>query len=318
MKKKFTNNRRYRYLALCCILTLLFGIVGCGAQEKVGQKENETELTETQEVNATQELTVTLEPTETQEPTETPESTAMQEATTPEPTATPESIATPTFSAEGLNKAQAGDTVIFGTYEQDNVTSNGAEAIEWYVLDRKGDELLLLSKYCLDAQPYHVEQKYITWKDCTLRSWLNSEFYNTAFSSEEQSYIKLSKLVTADNSEHGTDGGEDTEDKVFALSFEELNKYFSSTQRMFLKEKYWEYSDSRVPSQVTKYAAARGASVSNYGKNDGSGLWWLRTMGQSQIRAMDVTYGPDVFSRGDKIDMKSNSVRPALCVSLNP
>ncbi len=37
-----------------------------------------------------------------------------------------------------------GDLVTFGTYEQDNDSSDGKEAIEWMVLDRIDDELLLL------------------------------------------------------------------------------------------------------------------------------------------------------------------------------
>ena len=51
---------------------------------------------------------------------------------------------------------QAGEqtftTVTFGTYEQDGNASNGAEPIEWYVLDEKDGKKLLVSKYILDAQ----------------------------------------------------------------------------------------------------------------------------------------------------------------------
>ena len=38
-----------------------------------------------------------------------------------------------------------GDTVVFGSYEQDNDKSNGTEPIEWIVLDEKGGRYLLLS-----------------------------------------------------------------------------------------------------------------------------------------------------------------------------
>ena len=49
---------------------------------------------------------------------------------------------------------QTFETVTFGTYEQDGNTGNGAEPIEWYVLDEKDGKTLLISKYILDAQPY--------------------------------------------------------------------------------------------------------------------------------------------------------------------
>jgi len=263
--------------------------------------------------------TPTPMPTSTPTPMPTSTPTPMPTSTpTPEPTAMPEVEAESAYKLVALDDAQAGDMVIFGTYEQDNVTSNGAEAIEWYVLDRKGDELLLLSKYCLDAQPYNVEYSFLSWEACTLRSWLNNEFYNTAFNSEEQKYIKLSSLVTADNSQYGTEGGADTEDKVFVLSLEELNELFSYACSRILKYTTWEYDDSRIPARVTAYAAAQGASVSNYGENDGSGLWWIRTMGKSKDRAMDVTYLAQAISRGDYVNLESNSVRPALWLNLNP
>ena len=45
------------------------------------------------------------------------------------------------------------DYITFGTYEQDNDTSNGAEPIEWEVPDVKGGKALVISKYILDAKP---------------------------------------------------------------------------------------------------------------------------------------------------------------------
>ena len=37
----------------------------------------------------------------------------------------------------------------------------------------------------------------VTWADCTLRDWLNGEFLNTAFTSEEQAMLR-SVVVSAD------------------------------------------------------------------------------------------------------------------------
>lgn len=64
----------------------------------------------------------------------------------------------------------------FGHYEQDNDASNGKEAIEWEVLGYEDGELLLISRYILDAVPYNYEWTDVTWETCALRKWLNDDF----------------------------------------------------------------------------------------------------------------------------------------------
>ena len=77
----------------------------------------------------------------------------------------------------------AGDIVSFGTYEQDNNTSNGKENIEWLVLAKEGKRVLIISKYVLDCQQYNSTRTSVTWETCSLRKWLNETFLNAAFSS---------------------------------------------------------------------------------------------------------------------------------------
>lgn len=76
---------------------------------------------------------------------------------------------------------KVGDYVTFGSYEQDNDTSNGKEPVEWLVLDVQSDKALLLSKYVLDEKAYNDEEIYVTWEGCSLRNWLNNDFTNSAF-----------------------------------------------------------------------------------------------------------------------------------------
>ena len=88
-------------------------------------------------------------------------------------------------TAEGV---AAGDTILFGAYEQDNDPDNGHELIEWIVLevDEANHRLWVVSRYGLDAQPYNAEAAEVTWQTCTLREWLNGTFFDTAFTPEEQ------------------------------------------------------------------------------------------------------------------------------------
>ena len=45
-----------------------------------------------------------------------------------------------------LKNVEAGDTIRFGSYEQDNDLENGDEEIDWLVLDREGDIVTLLAE----------------------------------------------------------------------------------------------------------------------------------------------------------------------------
>lgn len=119
-----------------------------------------------------------------------------------------------------------GNYVIFGSYEQDGDPDNGPEPIEWDVIDENDGEMLLISHYILDSKPYNTEQTDVTWETCTLRSWLNNDFYNTAFSAGEQNMIITTTLSNNDNAYFGTAGGNDTEDKVFILSLDEVMDYY--------------------------------------------------------------------------------------------
>lgn len=121
------------------------------------------------------------------------------------------------------------DTVTFGSYPQSDASGNIKEPIEWIVLDRQGNKHFLLSKYILDCKPYNEEQKDVTWEDCTLRSWLNSVFLNTAFDSSKQKNIENTDVINVDN--WSGIHGNNTIDKVFCLGRNDVEKYFQIAAR---------------------------------------------------------------------------------------
>ena len=116
---------------------------------------------------------------------------------------------------------QVGNIIEFGSYYQDDLSRK--TPIKWRILDIKDGKALLISELLLDAQPYNKEFKEITWENSSIRHWLNNEFINEAFNSQEKSRISLTLLDNCDNPEYGTNAGNDTKDKVFLLSLLNYN-----------------------------------------------------------------------------------------------
>lgn len=231
--------------------------------------------------------------------------------------------------------AAVGDIVYFGSYEQDNDLENGTEPVEWYVLDKTDGEATLLAVYLLDCKSYNGA----TWENCTLRSWLNDEFYNTAFSMEEQAVIVDAKVVNENNPLYNTEGGNDTADKVWLLSLGEIEKYFYIDRNVFedrwngnmSREEYITYcygQDNRLCAMPTAYTIPRSAGTySEEGAQSDleehgydmsyaveSYAWWLRSPGSDSDYAALVLHGGGVYYDGSRGGLNLG-VRPAVKVA---
>lgn len=198
-----------------------------------------------------------------------------------------------------LAKANPGDTVFFGAYEQDNNTSNGKEDVEWLVLEVKDGKALVVSKYALDCKQYNTSNTNVTWETCTLRKWLNTDFINSAFSSDEKAKIPTVTVSADENPDYSTNPGNATQDQVFLLSITEANKYFGS--------------DSARQCKPTDYAFANGAYVNSV---NGNCWWWLRSPGVTQDSAAYVHSSGDVYEPGSDVDIGTSAVRPAMWISI--
>lgn len=206
-------------------------------------------------------------------------------------------------------KFTVGNYVTFGTYPQTKA-GNDATPIEWLVLARDGDKALLISCYGLDAQPYNTSIIDVTWETCTLRKWLNGTFYNKAFSSAEQAAILTTNVDNSKSqcySAWNTSGGNNTQDKVFLLSYAEANKYFGVTYSGDINTK------SRVAP--TAYAIAQGTFRNSSKHVDSTNTGWLlRSPGNGRGSAAFVFPDGSLGSIGVSYD--SSAVRPALWVNL--
>ena len=204
---------------------------------------------------------------------------------------------------------KVGDTVEFGSYEQDNDLTNDTEAIEWLVLDVQDGKAMLLSKYALDCQLYNLEDG--DWEKSSLRTWLNGTFYDQAFSDTEKNQLlftaadaemKISSTITPSN---------ESNDLVFILSLQEVSKYLNS--------------NTTARCIPTRYAIAEGAfigSQTHYWDNEGTDsqpsieedntFWWLRS--GNRINPSGILHTQ--IRRGNTRRAET-AVRPAVWISLH-
>ena len=203
------------------------------------------------------------------------------------------------------------------------------EPIKWRVLKVDGNQAFLLSDIALDDQKYNTEYESITWETSTIRSWLNGygassnkqgndysskSFIGSAFSSNERSAIVNTSVGNDDNINYGTEGGNNTTDKIFLLSGSET------------------YGDSAVPhgfvsssgtcdearrSKSSTYARAMGTWSSTSDAYKGNCWWWLRSPGNRTGYAANVSYVGNVNDDGGIVDNSHEGVRAALNLNLS-
>ena len=174
----------------------------------------------------------------------------------------------------------------------------------WRVLDVQDGKALLLTEDIIEFRPYHKSCTEITWADSDIRAYLNSDFITNNFSDEEQQKIVETAVTTPDNKWFNVEGGEDTMDKVFLLSIEEVVQYFGDSGQLengnpdseyFIDD---EYNEGRIAY------------------NEGVAEWWfLRSPGGESGRAADMSDVGTIILYGDCTNA-GHGTRPALWVSM--
>lgn len=203
-----------------------------------------------------------------------------------------------------LRRVGVGATISFGAYEQNNDASDGAESIDWIVLAKSGNRLLVISKQGLDYRPFDEEyerfsSESITWDKCSLRRWLNDTFYASAFSEWEKRMIPTVTVSAGENPEYDTNPGGATHDRIFLLSIDEAKRYFASDKTL-----------------CTCYPTEFASQKLSYSPTDkGRSWWWLRSPGQSDGNTAYVTPG-GIRYYGNALWCDYFAVRPAMWISL--
>ena len=159
------------------------------------------------------------------------------------------------------------------------------EPIKWDILKTENNKALIISNLILDSQDYYYTRDLRTnvsdyqgnkssgivyannYMYSHIRSWLNTTFYKTAFSSLEKEIIETTLV---DNSGSSTGSSSiffecsNTNDKIFLLSYKEVTTYYSSNTNMAKMAK------------GSDYAKSQGLYVST-SSNYNSSRYWLRS-----------------------------------------
>ena len=225
------------------------------------------------------------------------------------------------FSSAAMSEAAAnpdpyrtaGAHVTFGTYPQ---TAEGTDEtpIEWLVLeyDEENHRSFLLSYYGLDAKPYNRYRDNTTWETCTLRTWLNDDFLNRAFTPEEQTAILTTDVGNGRDDCYGwnTPGGKDTQDKIFLLSYAEAHKYFNI--------QFGVKNNMAARMSPTDYAYKAGAYYFTHNKTgDGNVTSWWSLRSPGCYRYCSAVVGTDGSLYHTYVDSNTCCVRPAFWLDLD-
>ena len=186
------------------------------------------------------------------------------------------------------------------------------EPLEWRVLDPSAG--LVLCETVIDSQAYqnvvrYDDDKYEyyigrtntlanNYPESSIRSWLNDDFYNTAFNSAQKNKLITTKV---DNSSYSSDypglKALTTYDPIFLLSYSEAQN-----------SSYGLSSESSRKAISSDYAKCQGV------RQDSSGFseWWLRSAREASPAVCLVYYdgkiGSNIFGF---VHNTSTGVRPA-------
>lgn len=173
------------------------------------------------------------------------------------------------------------DSIIFGRYDQDSDILNGKEPVEWMVLenDTNNREAILLSKYILECIRFNGFSEPVAWDRSSLRKYLNEELIYEIFDSDEIKCILDTHNTNSVNIYNDTYSGEDTIDKLFIPSIDDMYKYFTDAN-LSVYERYQELLKPNIyrVSLSTPHAINNGVRIMGAGnKYPTSGNYFLRT-----------------------------------------
>ena len=142
---------------------------------------------------------------------------------------------------DSLATINVGDEMEFGSYNNNELT--------WNVILKTDGLYLLECQNNIDTKKWNDEGGSIDvdsplfyaneWSNCSLRTWLNDDFYNQAFDKNAKAAIVKCDLRNSIEEAYTKSGGKDTQDNVFVLSYAECKKFVEPLDLLDCESAYW-------------------------------------------------------------------------------
>ena len=169
--------------------------------------------------------------------------------------------------------------------------------LEWKILRKYSDgTALMITRHIIDTVKYNEYKENVHWKDSYINKWLNSDFYNAAFSEEEQLSVRPAPEQLVSEAQNAgairnVSGYDRVSNKVFLLSAQEAEFYFKS--------------DDKRKAFITAYTQDKMRTAESYS------WWWLRSVNAVNI-APGVTPNGSIKNKGLSVNKLSVGVRPVI------
>lgn len=223
------------------------------------------------------------------------------------------------------------------------------EKIRWRVLQNDGKTLFVMADTALDSRAFNIGyDRSVTWENCTLRKWLNNDFYNMAFDSKEQESILLSDVSQSPGAAYRhRNSGNDTKDKIYLLSIaeatnpaygfrgniEDAEKSSDKQTAYKAEQRYYDEGEDTEQSfmhetrsrmlKASDYAHAMGAWMYTdkrnwkiYKKYWHNCKWWLRTSCKYTKEGAIVIKEGDISDTGYTAYILQTAVVPVMHISI--
>ena len=193
---------------------------------------------------------------------------------------------------------------IHNTYEIGQLIKFGK--YYWYVLFIQNEKALILCANIIERRAYNDKKGVTTWKDCTLRQYLNTNFFDS-FNPHDKNRIVEVRIINSKNPwDFGTIECCDTKDRIFLLSIDEIVNYFGDSKKLKNKDpkNKFHIDDVFNPNRIAKY------------KNNKNCRWWLRSPGKDNTYAANIDEDGYIRLYGDIVYNKKIGIRPALWIDL--
>jgi hypothetical protein len=192
--------------------------------------------------------------------------------------------------------------------------------MEWLVLANENGESLLLSKQVIGYGPFQATPGILTWENSSMREYLNTDFL-AIFSKSERSRISEKTIKTQDTTISAIDGtyavisgGNETVDKVFLLSVDEVDKHFSADKGEGRKE-WWTERYGEDPNgmpYLLSQISVSGAEAEHEGR---PAWWWLRSPAYYEDGTAVVMANGELSIEGYSSTAQEGGIRPAMWIS---